>query len=531
MLTGKNLIGYNFSANSEVEFVRQLKVSGEQVNIAFHESSGSEVDEAVQKAYKAFMQYRLLSGKQKAAFLLKIAEAIEAAKEELVDLAMQETHLPTARLHGEVQRTTNQIKLFAQLLNDGSWVKAIIDTALPHRTPLPKPDIRQLQIALGVVGVFGASNFPFAFSVAGGDTVSALAAGCPVVYKAHPGHPATSERVGVLISNVAKESGLPDGVFSLLQGESRKVGQALVMHPLISAVAFTGSFYGGKALFDAAAKRKEPIPVYAEMGSVNPVFILPDMLATKANELAEALSSSNLLGVGQFCTNPGIVIQLKSNETETFENKFGERIKNASAECMLTGSIYSGYKKGIDKLSSFNQLELVATGKESEGHNAGTPHMYKTKASILIDNPELMEEVFGPSSIHVTAESKDEMLALAEQMTGQLTISVWATEKDIEEFVDVIRILELKAGRIIYNAVPTGVEVTHAMVHGGPYPATTDSKTTSVGTNAIYRFTRPVCYQGATQKLLPQELKDENPLGIWRFVNGENTIAAIEEMS
>ena len=320
---------------------------------------------------------------------------------------------------------------------------------------------------------------------------------------------------------------MPEGVFSLLQGEKNEVGQALVMHPLVSAIGFTGSLRGGKALFDAAAKRKEPIPVYAEMGSVNPVFILPDMLATKADELAETLSSSNLLGVGQFCTNPGIVVQLQSKSTNAFVSRFSEKIKTASGECMLTGSIHSGYSQGLEKLSSFKELELVATGKESEGQYAGTPHMYKTTADVFLQNHELMEEVFGPSSIHVTAQNKDEILAIAKSLTGQLTISVWGTEKDLDEFKEVIQILELKAGRIIYNAAPTGVEVTHAMVHGGPYPATTDAKTTSVGTNAIYRFTRPVCFQGAAQKLLPEELRDENPLGIWRMVNGEYSKAAI----
>jgi NADP-dependent aldehyde dehydrogenase len=436
---------------------------------------------------------------------------------------MQEAKLPEARLKGEVQRTINQAKLFAQLLREGSWVTAIIDTALPERTPLPKPDIRQLQIALGVVGVFGASNFPFAFSVAGGDTISALAAGCPVVYKAHPGHPATSEKVGMLISQAAQECGLPDGVFSLLQGEDHQTGQALVQHPLVKAIAFTGSFAGGKALFDLAAKRKEPIPVYAEMGSVNPVFILPDMLATKASELADKLAPSNLLAAGQFCTNPGIIIQQQSKDSQSFSSKFSEHIKNATGECMLTNSIYSGYNKGIEQLSSGEGVALVAAGQKGTMENAATPYMYQTSAQSFLKQHGLMEEVFGPSSLHVMAESKDEVMAIADSLTGQLTVSIWATEKDLDDYEDLIKILELKAGRIIYNTVPTGVEVTHAMVHGGPFPATTDSKTTSVGTNAIYRFTRPVCYQSAPQKFLPEELKDENSLGIWRMVNGAYT--------
>jgi 2,5-dioxopentanoate dehydrogenase len=528
MLTGSNLIGFTPSKENDVKFSRQLKIDEQVISSDFYEASVDEIDKAVAKASKAFLQYRLLPGKHKADFLLKLAEAIESAKDELIPLAMQETHLPEARLNGELQRTTNQIKLFAQLLTSGSWVNAIIDTALPDRKPLPKPDIRQMQIALGVVGVFGASNFPFAFSVAGGDTISALAAGCTVVYKAHPGHPATSEKVGLLINTVAQEMKLPDGVFSFLQGETHQVGQALVAHPLVNAIAFTGSYYGGKALFDAVAKRKEPIPVYAEMGSVNPVFILPEMLATKGSEVADALAASNLLGTGQFCTNPGIMVQLQSKEGQAFVSRFGDQIKDAGCGGMLTGSIYQGYARGIEKLSSFADVELVARGKESDGLHAATPHLYHTTAAVFLQHAELMEEVFGPSSIHVTAQNKDELLAIAHQLTGQLTVSIWATDKDLEEYSDLISILELKAGRIIYNAVPTGVEVTHAMVHGGPYPATTDSKFTSVGSNAIYRFTRPVCYQSIPQKYLPGELKDENPLSIWRIVNGAYTNAAIK---
>ncbi len=524
MITGNNLIGYSTSAKGSKTFSRQLHINGQTTTTTFHEASGDEIDEAITKASASFYHYRLLSGNERAAFLQKIGEAIDNAKDELISIAMQETNLPEARLKGEVQRTINQAKLFAQVLKEGSWVSAIIDTALPDRAPLPKPDIRQLQIALGVVGVFGASNFPFAFSVAGGDTISALAAGCTVVYKAHPGHPATSEKVGLLINEAAKESGLPDGVFSLLQGEGHETGQALVQHPLIKAIAFTGSLLGGKALFDSAAKRKEPIPVYAEMGSVNPVFILPDMLAAKATELADKLAPSNLLAAGQFCTNPGIIVQQQSSGSDSFVLKFSEHIQNACGECMLTGNIYNGYNKGTEKLSANNSVELIASGQQGKMENAATPYMYKTSAqSFLQQHHDLMEEVFGPSSLHVMAESKDEIMSIAKNLTGQLTVSVWATEKDLEEFDGLINILELKAGRIIYNTVPTGVEVTHAMVHGGPYPATTDSKTTSVGTNAIYRFTRPVCYQGSPQKFLPDEIKDKNPLSIWRMVNGEHT--------
>ncbi|MEP7144788.1 MAG: aldehyde dehydrogenase (NADP(+)) [Ferruginibacter sp.] len=520
MITGKNLIGYTLSGKGNNTFSSSILQNDNPSVYSFHEASPEEIDTAAMLAHKAFSTYRFCTPDQKKSFLEKIAEAIANSKDELVKMAMHETHLPKPRLEGEVQRTINQAKLFASILEEGSWVKAIIDTAQPGRTPLPKPDIRQMQIPLGAVAVFGASNFPFAFSVAGGDTISALAAGCPVVYKAHPGHPATSELVGTIIIDIAKECGMPEGVFSLLQSKSNECSIQLVTHPLIKAVGFTGSFTGGEALFDAAAKRTEPIPVYAEMGSVNPVFILPEIMEQQATALAEKLAGSNLLSAGQFCTNPGVIISLRSPGTDNFLDHFSTCVKNAGADSMLNENICNNYNSGIKKLLNSGDITLQSSGKETSAMISAIPYMFQTSAKIFLSNKELAHEVFGPSSIHVVADNEEELYAVARQLTGQLTASIWGTDNDLSAFSALANELELKAGRIIFNNVPTGVEVTHAMVHGGPYPATSNSQTTSVGSNAIYRFTRAVSYQNSPQLLLPDALKNENPLHILRQVNG-----------
>lgn len=521
MLTGKNLIGYAQYGINEFTFAVGLEVAGNYNLFTFNEATAAEIDKAVILAAKAFETYRHIDGTSKAFFLESLAEAIAASKETLINVAMQETKLPQPRLDGEVQRTINQIKLFAALLKEGSWVKAVIDTAQPDRKPLPKPDIRQMQVPLGPVAVFGASNFPFAFSVAGGDTIAALAAGCPVVYKAHPAHPATSELVSQLVIDTIKKCNMPEGIFALLQGKTNECSITLVTHPGIKAVAFTGSFRGGKALFDAACKRTEPIPVYAEMGSVNPVFILPGMMEKESTAVAEKLAASNLLSVGQFCTNPGLIFSVKSVYTENFLSAFAAAIKLSNAESMLSESIYDNYNTCIKSLLVRDELKLKSYGKETNADKAVTAHMFQTDAKTFLANKDLWHEIFGPASIHVVAESTDELYKIANALQGQLTASVWSTEEDMDVVSGLMKILELKAGRVMINNVPTGVEVTHAMVHGGPYPATTDSRSTSVGTGAIYRFTRPVCYQNFPQKILPGALKNENLLNIQRFVNGE----------
>lgn len=520
-LTGKNIIGNTFSGEGKKLFHAINPSDGSQLETDFHEATTSEVNTAVEKADNAFKEYRNKSGKERALFLETIAEEIMALGEGLITRCMSETGLPEARLTGERGRTVNQLKLFAQVIREGSWVDARVDTADPERKPLPKPDIRSMLKGLGPVGVFGASNFPLAFSVAGGDTASALAAGCTVVVKGHPAHPGTSELVGSAILNAVKKCGMPEGTFSMVHGQSVDVGIALVRHPLIKAIGFTGSFRGGKALFDEANKRPVPIPVYAEMGSTNPVFILPEALKKKKEAIAQDLSASVTLGVGQFCTNPGLVFTQNTEEEKEFLDVISEKMKQLSAGVMLTPGIRNAYQQGVETLSARKGVEVLAKGKEGSAACHGTPYLLHSSVEYFLDDHTLEEEVFGPSTLIVTAKDKKALLAAAEKLQGHLTATLHGTEEDLKNHSDLIAILEQKVGRIIINGYPTGVEVCHAMVHGGPYPATTDSRSTSVGTAAILRFARPVSYQNFPASLLPDELKDQNPLNIWRLVNGE----------
>lgn len=519
-LTGKNIIGNRLSQLGKESFYGENPSNGQKLQPAFFEASQEEVHEAIEKASEAFQQYRIKTGAEKAAFLETIAEEIGAI-EDLIQRASMESGLPEARITGERGRTIGQLKLFAQLLREGSWVDARIDQADPDRKPLPKTDIRSMQKALGPVGVFGASNFPLAFSVAGGDTVSALAAGCPVVFKAHPAHPGTSELVGLAIQRAAQKTGMPEGTFSMVNGRSTEVGMAIVRHPLIKAIGFTGSFFGGKALFDEANKRPEPIPVYAEMGSTNPVFILPAALSESREKIAQELAASVTLGVGQFCTNPGLVFTQQSEDENKFREDLSKQVTAIASGVMLTSGIKNNFQKGIERLTGVEGVKLLATGKNEGEGVRGTPHLLHAAATLFFEKHELEEEVFGPSTLAVTASDKQELLKAAKQLGGHITATIIGTEKDLQDYSELINILEQKVGRLLINGYPTGVEVCHSMVHGGPYPATTDSRTTSVGTLAIHRFTRPVCYQNFPQSLLPAELKDNNPLGIWRIVDGE----------
>jgi NADP-dependent aldehyde dehydrogenase len=430
-----------------------------------------------------------------------------------------ESGLPEGRFAGERGRTVFQLRLFAQLLREGSWVDARIDPALPERQPLPRPDVRSMRQALGPVAVFGASNFPLAFSVAGGDTASALAAGCPVLVKAHPAHPGTCEMVAKAILTAAQKTKMPDGVFSLLHGNSTAVGMAIVKHQAVKAVGFTGSYRGGKAIFDTAALRPEPIPVFAEMGSTNPVFILPEALEKDGSHIAKGLSASVTLGVGQFCTNPGLTIVEKTAKGEAFLQDLAQNLQSTEAGVMLTGSIHEAYRQGIGLLAQQHGVQHLTPGEQA-GAKRGAAQLLSVGATDFLSNKKLEEEVFGPSTLAVQAGSREELLAVANSLGGHLTASVFGTPKDLEDHTDLLELLEQKVGRLIINAYPTGVEVCHAMVHGGPFPATTDSRSTSVGTAAIQRFTRPVCYQGFPQNLLPDELKDGNPLHIWRLWDG-----------
>jgi alpha-ketoglutaric semialdehyde dehydrogenase len=493
------IIGYrNVQSNGEI-FHGYDPYSGKQLSPAFREATKTEINESIVVASSAFALYRKTSSSQRSLFLETIAGNIEALGDDLLKVINEETALPLTRLAGERIRTTGQLRLFAQLLRDGKWNKEIVDEPLPDRKPVARPGMIQMQVPIGVVAVFGASNFPLAFSVAGGDTVSALASGCPVVFKAHPAHPATCQLIGNAIAKAAKETGMPDGTFSMLHGLSNDVGGTLVTHPLIKAVAFTGSFKGGKALFDLAARRPEPIPVYAEMGSVNPVFFLPEAVKLGGKSLALQFGQSVTMGSGQFCTNPGFCILINNEESKLFIQHVADGMSATPIHPLLTKGITDAYKSGLEKQHKMSGASILTITAETDI----MPSIITVSAQNLMQNPDYFEEVFGPSTVAVLADSDDEMFRLSEVMPGQLTGTIHAAENDYATARELIELLTQKVGRVIMNGFPAGVEVCHAMVHGGPYPATTDSRVTSVGTGSIYRFTRPVCYQNIPHSLLP----------------------------
>ncbi len=493
------IIGYSHVQSNGKIFHGYDPASGKPLSPAFREATESEINESIVLANTAFASYRKTSASQRSLFLETIAGNIEALGDDLLKIIHEETALPLTRLAGERVRTTGQLRLFAQLLRDGKWNHEIVDEPLPDRKPQPRPGMVQMQVPIGVVAVFGASNFPLAFSVAGGDTVSALAAGCPVVFKAHPAHPATCQLIGNAIAKAAKETGMPDGTFSMLHGQSNNVGGTLVKHPLIKAVAFTGSFKGGKSLYDLAVRRPEPIPVYAEMGSVNPVFFLPEAVKLGGESLALQFGQSVTMGSGQFCTNPGFCILINNEDSKFFIQHVAEALSASPIHALLTEGITRAYKSGLEKQHKMSGASILTITAETDIK----PSIITVSAKNLMQNPDYFEEVFGPSTVAVLADSYDEMFRLAEVMPGQLTGTIHAADKDIPVAKELIELLTQKVGRVIMNGFPTGVEVCHAMVHGGPYPATTDSRVTSVGTASIYRFTRPVCYQNIPHALLP----------------------------
>ncbi|MGH9639219.1 MAG: aldehyde dehydrogenase (NADP(+)), partial [Bryobacteraceae bacterium] len=485
-LSGHSLIGAGESTAARGAFFAVNPQNGEQLQPAFYSAEPGEIDRAVQLAHEAFAAYSRTSGRERAAFLRAIASRIEAIRDELVARAQQETALPKGRLEGETARTCNQLRLFAQLVEEGSWVTARIDRALPERKPLPRPDIRSMLRPIGPAVVFGASNFPLAFSVAGGDTASALAAGNPVIVKAHPAHPGTSELVARAARQAVTESELHEGVFSLIFDKGTEAGVALVKHPLIKAAGFTGSHKAGRALMDAAASRKEPIPFFAEMSSTNPLFILPGALHKNSAQIAAGLYSSVTLGAGQFCTKPGMVFVPDGAETNRFVEKIRELAAAAAAPFdMLTAGIRGAYSSAVAARKENRALQLIT-------EQAGVA-VFETDTASFLKNPELSEEVFGPATLLVRHSKREEILEMARGLEGHLTATIHGTEEDLREFADLIAILETKVGRLIFNGFPTGVEVSHAMIHGGPYPATSDSRFTSVGTQAIFRFARHVC--------------------------------------
>jgi len=502
--------------------------SGVRLEPVYRCASIEDLNFAADLAEEALASYGKLPGREKARFLRQIADGIEAIVPAIVERAHCETALPEARLKGESARTINQLRLFAQVVEEGSWVNARIDPAQPDRKPLPRSDIRSMMRPLGPVAVFGTSNFPLAFSVAGGDTAAAFAAGNPVIVKAHHAHPGTSEMVGQVIARSVKECGLPPGVFALLFGAGSEIGTALVDHPKVKAVGFTGSLAAGKALIERAAARPEPIPCFMEMSSVNPVFLLPDALYSRGKEIARGLFASFTLGVGQFCTKPGLIFLPRDVTGEIFVAELKAQVEKAGAAAMLTEGIAMSYRSGLAGRRAQGSVETVAqASSDGAGSTYAAPVVMQIGARDLLRKPELASEIFGPSALVIRCDSREELLELARSLEGQLTATLHGSERDLAAYADLIAILERKAGRLVVNGFPTGVEVCHAMVHGGPYPATSDSRATSVGTYSIYRFARPVCYQDFPQAALPDELKNQNPLGIWRLVDGEFTRDAV----
>jgi NADP-dependent aldehyde dehydrogenase len=498
---------------------------GEALEPAYGGATREQLDEACRLAAEAFDPYRGAGPEARAALLESIAQNIIDLGDELVERTVAESGLPRPRIEGERGRTVGQLRLFAQVVRDGRYLQARIDPALPERKPLPRPDIRSRMIPLGPVAVFGASNFPLAFSVAGGDTASALAAGCPVVAKAHPAHPGTSELVGRAIRDAVAASGLPEGVFSLLFDSGYEIGQALVADPRIKAVGFTGSRRGGLALMKIAQGRPEPIPVYAEMSSINPVILFAGALDERGPQIAQAFVNSLMMGAGQFCTSPGLILAIEGQGLDRFTRAAGEALSEAAAGTMLTPGIHQAYCSGVEALAAHDQVETVARGKA--GHNyQGQAGLFSTSAEAFLADERLREEVFGSSSLIVRCPGEPALAEVVESLEGQLTAALHIADSDHGDVRRLLPVLERKVGRILVNGFGTGVEVSHAMVHGGPFPATSDGRSTSVGTMAIDRFLRPVAYQDLPDDLLPAELRDSNPLQVDHLVDGKPVLGA-----
>ncbi len=525
VITGWNYIGGVRSAAGSITLQSYDATSGQALPFCFYQATPAEVDAAAQAAQEAYPAYRNLSASRRAEFLEAIADEIDGLGDDFVALVCQETALATGRIQGERGRTSGQMRLFAKVLRRGDFYGARIDRALPDRQPLPRPDLRQYRIGLGPVAVFGASNFPLAFSTAGGDTAAALAAGCPVVFKAHSGHMATAEWIADAIARAAKKTEMPAGVFNMIYGSG--VGEWLVKHPAIQAVGFTGSLQGGRALCDMAAARPQPIPVFAEMSSINPMLLLPEAIKLRGDKIASELAASVVLGAGQFCTNPGLVIGIRSLEFSAFLARFAALMADQPAQTLLNVSGLNSYSRGLDNLHGHAGITHLA-GSPQVGKLAHA-QLFKADASLLLSGDALLqEEVFGPTTIVVEVADKAELIQALNGLRGQLTATLIAEPDDLEMYGDLLALLEQKAGRLLLNGYPTGVEVCEAMVHGGPYPATSDPRGTSVGTLAIERFLRPVCYQNYPDALLPDALKNGNPLGIQRLVDGVNSRAALD---
>lgn len=518
--SGRQFIGGERVAEGERKLVSLCAANGQPSGYRFYQGTVTEVDRAALAAARAFPAYSQTDAAQRADFLAGIADELDALGDEFIALVAAETALPVARIQGERARTSGQMRLFAALLRRGDFYGARIDSALPHRTPLPRPDLRQYRVAIGPVAIFGASNFPLAFSTAGGDTAAALAAGCPVVFKAHSGHMATAEWVGRAIERARVKHAMPAGVFNMLYGG--QIGADLVQHPEIKAVGFTGSLAGGRALFDLAMRRPQPIPVFAEMSSINPVVVMPQALSSGAERIAQDLAASFTLGCGQLCTKPGVIIGVRSSNFERFVNKLCQEVTSSPAQTMLNSGTLQSFQQGIIALEQHPRIERIA-GQSGIAEQA-SPQLFRADIALLLDqSPLLQEEVFGPVAVVVEAANEAELFQSLQGLQGQLTATLIGEEAEIAQARSLTQLLAHKAGRLIINGYPTGVEVCDAMVHGGPYPATSDARGTSVGTLAIERFLRPVCFQNYPQILLPDALQDTNPLNLLRLVNGVYT--------
>ena len=520
-LIGASLLGNEDLIATGSAFQATDPATGAALEPVYHNATSVDVGRAAALAWDAFETYRHTSLDHRAAFLDSIAEEIEALGSILTERVHAETGIPLVRVQGETARTTGQLRMFAAVVRDGGWTHARLDTADPDRTPLPKPDLRQREVPLGPVAVFAASNFPLAFSVAGGDTASALAAGAPVIVKAHSAHPGTSELVGRAIRKAVQKHELPEGTFSLLFGSGREVGIALVTDPRVAAVGFTGSRQGGLALAAAAAARPVPIPVYAEMSSINPVFVLPGALADRGAELGAAYIASMNTGVGQLCTSPGLVFLVDGPGADDFVDAATDAVSSSRAAPMLYAGLAAAFAEGVDRLVENRNVTVAARGiDDSSVACKGVPGLFVTTAEQFLDDHGIQDEVFGPASVIVRVANVDQLGAILDRFEGQLTATIHATSADYADAGRLVERLELLAGRVLFNGWPTGVEVGHAVVHGGPFPATSAPSTTSVGSRAIERFLRPVAYQNVPQQLLPPELRTDNPLDIWRRLDG-----------
>jgi len=524
-LTGTQFIGTRESSASDDTFRALNPVTGEELDPPFHEATEAEIDEAVTLADESFSEFRDRLAEGRADFLEAICEEILGLGDELLERTSAETGYPIARCTMERDRAVNQARLFAELIREGSWVDARIDLGDPTRKPAPRPDVRSLLQPVGPVAVFGASNFPIAISVFGADTVSAFASGCPVVVKAHPAHPGTCELVASAIRKAAAHTRMPEGVFSLIHGRSHEVGKWIVQHPKITAAAFTGSLAGGRALFDAANARPAPIPFYAEMGSINPVFVLPGALKSRPTQIADGFVNALTLGTGQFCTNPGLVVGLESEAWQNFSNLVGEKVSDFAPATMLHPGIHAAYTAGIEGRDGNENLDLLGKSKADPDPERceAAARVYQTTQQGLVEDPTLLEELFGPVSTLVSCGELDDLVAVAEKLEGSLSATVHGSEKDLVTYRPLLKVLQRRAGRLIFNGYPTGIEVCHGMHHGGPYPATTHSHFTSIGTRCINRFVRPVCYQDWPDSQLPLALQNSNPRGVQRMVNGHRT--------